>query len=86
MVMLDQCPGAEKLRRPSIIIKTCPECGEEIELFTTDAKMDCPGCGFTVYNDAMSCVQWCKYARECVGDEIYEEMMKRLETQVPDTT
>jgi len=76
--MLDKCPGAEKLRRPSIIIKICPECGEEVELFTTDAKMECE-CGFTVYNDAMSCVQWCKYARECVGDEIYEEMIKRLE-------
>ena len=32
--------------------------------------------GFTVYNDTLSCVQWCKYARKCVGDEMYEHMME----------
>ena len=30
----------------------------------------------TVYNDTLSCVQWCKYARKCVGDEMYEHMME----------
>jgi len=24
----------------------------------------------------LSCVQWCQYARKCVGDEMYEAMMK----------
>ena len=24
----------------------------------------------------LSCVQWCKYARKCVGDEMYEHMME----------
>ena len=28
------------------------------------------------YNDTLSCVQWCQYARKCVGDEMYEVMMK----------
>ena len=28
-----------------------------------------------IYNDALSCVQWCKYARQCVGEETYERLM-----------
>ena len=28
------------------------------------------------YNDTLSCVQWCEYARKCVGDEMYEHMME----------
>ena len=28
------------------------------------------------YNDTLSCVQWCEYARQCVGDEMYEQMME----------
>ena len=29
-----------------------------------------------IYNDSLSCVQWCKYARKCVGDEMYEHLME----------
>ena len=24
----------------------------------------------------MSCVQWCKYAKQCVGEEMYNHMME----------
>ena len=34
-----------------------------------------------VYNDTLSCVQWCKYARQCVGDAMYEQMMAIAERQ-----
>ena len=51
-------------------------CGSEIELFTCDTQAVCEHCGFVVYNDTLSCVQWCKYARKCVGDEMYERMME----------
>ena len=40
-----------------------------------------PHCGFVVYNDTLSCVQWCKYARQCVGDAMYEQMMAIAERQ-----
>jgi transposase len=68
------CPGAAKLRgTPTITDKICPECGREIELFSIDAYVKCD-CGFVAYNDAQSCINWCKYARECVGDDIYERL------------
>ena len=33
------------------------------------------------YNDTLSCVQWCQYARKCVGDEMYEKMMAIVKQQ-----
>ena len=73
-IMLDGCQG--KPRTPTIIEKVCPQCGAEIEMFSIDTQMACEKCGFIAYNDTLSCVQWCQYARKCVGDEMYEVMMK----------
>lgn len=70
-----------KPKTPTIIEKICPQCGHEIELFSIDTQMPCEHCGFIAYNDTLSCVQWCKHARKCVGDEMYEQMMRVLETQ-----
>ena len=72
--MLDGCQG--KPRTPTIIGKICPQCGELIELFSIDTQMACEKCGFIAYNDTLSCVQWCAFARKCVGDEMYEYMIK----------
>jgi len=75
--MLDRCPGSANLRTPTLAIKKCPLCGEEIEVFSTDVKVTCGKCGFVVYNDLLSCVQWCKYARECVGEETYRQLTEK---------
>ena len=77
--MLDGCQG--KPRTPTIIEKICPQCGELIEMFSIDTQMTCEKCGFIAYNDTLSCVQWCQYARKCVGDEMYEVMMKIAKEQ-----
>ena len=61
--------------------KSVPQCGELIELFSIDTQMACEKCGFVAYNDTLSCVQWCQYARKCVGDEMYEHMMAIAEAQ-----
>ena len=72
--MLDKCPGAANMRTPTLKIKKCPECGKEVELFSTDINAKCTNCGFIVFNNIESCIQWCKYARECVGEELYIKM------------
>ncbi len=74
--MFDKCPGAAHIRTPTLQLKTCPKCGAEIEMFSTDMQHDCPKCKQTVYNDLESCVQWCTYARECVGEETYQRLKK----------
>ena len=78
-MIMDGCQG--KPRTPTIEEKICPNCGSTVEVFSTDTEVVCENCGFVVYNDALSCVQWCKYARQCVGDAMYEQMMKIAENQ-----
>ncbi len=77
--MLDHCPGSANLRTPTLSIKRCPQCGAEVEVFSNDVSVACSTCGFTVYNDLLSCVQWCAYAKECVGEEMYRRLVERKE-------
>ena len=70
--------GQGKPRTPTLEEKTCPRCGAVIEVFSSDTEVACDNCGFVVYNDSLSCVQWCKYARKCVGDELYEKMKRNV--------
>lgn len=76
--MVSQCPGASNIRMPRLEVRECPVCGEEIEIFTNDATAKCVKCGKVIYNDMLSCVEWCEYARECLGDKAYERVMKQL--------
>jgi len=73
--MISFCPGAIAVKgAPTITIKKCPECGADVEVFSNITASPCPKCGFEVYNDAMSCINWCKYAKECVGEELYNQL------------
>ena len=63
------CKGRD--HTPQLTVKTCPQCGAEVEVFSTDDEVACEQCGFTVHNDIISCIQWCEHARLCVGDEAY---------------
>ncbi len=73
MTILEGCQGKPQIK---IMEKTCPQCGHEVEIFSIDTQAVCEHCGFVIYNDTLNCVQWCKYARQCVGDEMYEAMLK----------
>ena len=79
MTIFNGCQG--KSKNLTITEKTCPNCGNVIELFSIDTQMPCEHCGFVAYNDTLSCVQWCKHAKACVGEEMYAHMMKVLEAQ-----
>ncbi len=78
-MILHGCQARPKT--PTIVEKVCPQCGHEIEMFSIDTQMTCEHCGFVAYNDTLSCVQWCAHAKECVGEEMYEQMMKIVEQQ-----
>ena len=77
-MIMEGCQGKPQLQ---VFEKTCPNCGAEIEIFSVDTEATCEKCGFSIYNDTLNCVQWCKYARQCVGDKMYEQMMKIAERQ-----
>ncbi len=73
-MILEGCQS--KSKEISIEERICPQCGHEIEIFSVDTEAACEHCGFVIYNDQLSCVQWCKYARQCVGDRMYKNMME----------
>lgn len=77
-MIFEGCQGKKDI---TIEDKICPNCGSELEIFSIDTSVSCEKCGFVVYNDALNCVQWCKYARKCVGDTMYEHLMKVAENQ-----
>lgn len=82
-MVLGHCPGAANLRTPTPSLKKCPQCGEEVEVFSNDVSVTCSNCGFVVFNDIMTCVHWCRYAKECVGEETYHRIMARM--KAPET-
>lgn len=85
--MIQGCPGAAGIRgAPDLTIKTCPECGGEIELFSNEISTPCLHCGFVAYNDKQTCLEWCQYARECVGDALYEQFLNRPKEEKNDET
>lgn len=73
MKIMSGCQGKPQT---TIYEKICPICGNEIELFSIDTQATCENCGFVAYNDMLSCVQWCQYAKQCVGEEMYRHMME----------
>ena len=74
--MAYHCPGSARFRSPTLAVKICPQCGKEIELFSVDPCKKCE-CGFIAFNDIQSCLQWCAYARECAGADIYEQFIAK---------
>ena len=69
MPLFKHCPGIRSLVSPKIIVRTCPNCGEEVEFFEYETEQTCPNCGKVLHREATeSCVAYCKYAEECIED------------------
>ncbi|MCX7856846.1 MAG: hypothetical protein RMJ39_10580 [Deltaproteobacteria bacterium] len=74
--MIYSCPGTLNLKTPTLEIRECPRCGYEIEIASTDFKAICRKCGFVIYNDVNSCIEYCEYAKECLGEDLYSSLKK----------
>ena len=75
--LLDRCPGSGNIRTPIPTLKKCPNCGEEVEIWSDELKTRCTQCGTTVFREAVpSCIEWCHAAKECLGEEKYNKLMK----------
>ena len=58
----------------------CPQCGGDVEVWTHELKATCPHCGATVFKEkSPSCIDWCQYAKECVGEELYAKLVEGKE-------
>ena len=86
MVFDKSCPGSRAIREPRPEFINCPDCGREVEIWTDELKATCPDCGNNVFRaQQASCIDWCPYAKECVGPEVYERLRPRIEEDVSGT-
>jgi DNA-directed RNA polymerase subunit RPC12/RpoP len=79
MAVYKGCPGAVNIRnvRPEYV--ECSFCGTETEIWTDELVARCPGCGNEITQSrGASCIDWCAYARECVGSDKYERLQQML--------
>lgn len=77
-MVLDFCPGSQKFRQPQPEYIKCPNCGQEVEIWTDEIQITCPHCKNNILRqqEGASCLDWCKYAKECVGDDTYNKYMQ----------
>jgi hypothetical protein len=75
--MAIKCPGSMLMRQPKPEIFRCQSCGHEVEIWTDEIKAICRNCNQVVskYID-MSCLEWCKLAKDCVGEGQYNKYMQ----------
>ena len=78
-----KCPGSQKFSQPQPEIIRCLRCGEEVEIWTDEVKARCPKCKDEVTRDSgQSCLDWCRYAKECVGEAVYKKYMENMKNSV----
>ncbi|MBU0709811.1 MAG: phosphohydrolase [Candidatus Omnitrophica bacterium] len=71
-----KCPGQDERHLKAEIIQ-CPECGYKVEIFSDEVEVRCPKCKGLACRDRLpSCVDWCKYARKCVGEDKWRKLKK----------
>ena len=76
--MIFNCPGSQKFKQPEPQNTICDRCGQEVEIWTDEVEATCPGCGAkATRKTGQCCLDWCKYAKECVGEEKYDTYMKK---------
>ena len=78
--MIVNCPGSKRFKQPEPENIKCPSCGKETEIWSDEPKATCTKCGKVIIRqNGQSCLDWCKYAKECVGAGIYSKYMQNKE-------
>ncbi|MBI5199420.1 MAG: phosphohydrolase [Nitrospirae bacterium] len=77
MALKDTCPGSSEIKSPYPEEIKCFFCGVITEIWTDETETTCKGCRKTISREMKpSCIVWCPAAKECVGAEKYERLMK----------
>jgi len=76
--MIPKCPGQDG-RDLKVEILTCPNCGYKVEIFSDEIEVKCPKCKVSACRERLpTCVDWCKAARKCIGEEKWKQLKKRM--------
>ena len=69
-----RCPGQD-MRKLRVSLHKCPECGASVEIFSDEMRVKCQKCGQYVYKEKTpSCIDWCASARQCLGEERWQQL------------
>jgi len=69
------CPGAKLFKEITPDYIDCPHCHTEIEIWSDEPVIQCPHCHKEVTQArGASCIDWCQFAKECVGAEKFERL------------
>jgi DNA-directed RNA polymerase subunit RPC12/RpoP len=72
--MFNKCPGQDS-RKANVENIVCAHCGYAAEIFSDEIKVACPQCENIICKERLlTCVDWCKAARECIGEEKYKQL------------
>ncbi|MFA5355917.1 MAG: phosphohydrolase [Candidatus Omnitrophota bacterium] len=72
--MINKCPGQDN-RNIKVETIRCPGCGYLIEIFSDEIRVRCPKCkGLSSRYRVPSCADWCKAARDCIGEEKWKRL------------
>lgn len=84
MSLYKGCPGAIRFREAVPEYLDCPQCGEEMEIWSDELVARCHHCQALVRRDQEpSCIDWCQYAEECIGVEAYKRLRYPPESSGP---
>jgi hypothetical protein len=73
----ESCPGSREIRNPYPDEIICAYCFTANEIWSDETEMTCKKCEKTITREMKpSCIEWCPAAKECVGAEKYERLMK----------
>jgi len=76
-----KCPGID-IRNLRVEEQVCKKCGYTVEIFSNELMVICPRCKAKIYREEIpSCIDWCNYARQCIGEEKYKELKPRIENK-----
>lgn len=71
------CPGASRIKEPIPELFKCSKCGADVEIWTHEFSRKCQICGNNVLKEEVpTCIEWCDYGKECVGEEAYNRYME----------
>ncbi len=71
----NECPGSKDIREPKPEEIQCRGCGAAVEIWSDETEATCGKCGeVTSRLIGATCLDWCAFARECVGEEKYKRI------------
>ena len=77
--MKDTCPGSKEITSPTPEDVKCPKCGGQNEIWSDEVEIVCNFCDATLTRDIKeNCLKWCPSAKECVGSDKYEGILRRM--------